>query len=122
MFRRAQRTLRHLALATTAVLTLHACSAKDPEADPGTTCDTEVTSTSSPTTGVLTMNGSFFSNETVILRYQDGTESRSALGTPATDRSSFSLSGIVSGTREFKLVISCDAGQDDRGFFTYTVK
>lgn len=114
------QTLRATALAACTAMTIVACSSNSGESQD--ICQTTVTSTSSPTTGALTLTGQFYANETVILQYSDGNQTRSATGTPATDRSSFTLTGLPSGDKTYTLIISCAGGQENNGSHLYSVK
>ena len=78
--------------------------------------------TTSPGPGLLRFTGQFYADETVMLQtVTNGVRNTVASGTPATDRTSFTFSGLPSGDRFYYLVISCAAGQDDRGQTNYTV-
>jgi hypothetical protein len=102
-----------LALATTL-----GCGSDNSE-EPGASCNTDVTSVDSPAAGYATLHGSFFSNETVIIQETDGTVI--SQGTPDSDRNAFTLGGVPSGTHTYEIVISCDAGRDNLGSFTFNV-
>ncbi|MEP6781713.1 MAG: hypothetical protein ABJC26_17570 [Gemmatimonadaceae bacterium] len=117
---RLSQTLRAAALAGCTIVTIVACSSNNGEEQD--ICQTTVTGTSSPTTGALTLTGQFYANETVILQYSDGNQTRSATGTPATDRSAFTLTGLPSGEKTYTLIISCAGGQENNGSHSYTVK
>jgi hypothetical protein len=75
-------------------------------------CKTDFTSYTSPAPGTVTFTGNFYSNESVILMDGDGTMTF-ATGTPATDRTSFTLTGLPSGTQRYKFRVSCAAGEAD---------
>lgn len=75
------------------------------------TCLSTYDSYTSPTTGVLTLQGHFLSNESILVR-DAATNNLVASGTPATDRTSFSFTNIPSGTHGYDIVASCDAGQE----------
>jgi hypothetical protein len=93
----------------------------DEEADgPSVNCSTSVESISSPGPGFAMLHGNFYSNETVIIQESDGTQI--AHGTPDSDRSTFTLDGIPSGTHNYHIVVSCDAGQEDLGSFSFDVQ
>jgi len=83
-------------------------------------CRTAVTSITSPSVGFAMLHGSFYSDESVIIQETDGTVI--AQGTPDSDRSTFTLSGVPSGTHNYQIVISCDAGRDNLGGFSFTVQ
>lgn len=114
------KILRAAALAGCTAVTIFACSSNNGEEQD--ICQTRVTSTSSPAPGALTLTGQFFADESVILQYADGNQTRSATGTPATDRTSFTLTGLPSGEKTYTLIISCAAGQENNGSHSYTVK
>ena len=89
------------------------CSEEGPTGDPTIHCQTVITSQfSSPAPGALTLHGQFYANETVIVEYQSGAQTVSVHGTPPTDRTSLTLTGLPSGSRSFDLFASCLAGQD----------
>ncbi|HEY4320923.1 MAG TPA: hypothetical protein VGM77_07025 [Gemmatimonadales bacterium] len=79
----------------------------------GEDCLTTYEGYTSPAVGVVTFTGKFYDNESVLLR-DASTHALVASGTPATDRSSFTFTGIPSGTHDYEVVISCEnatAGQ-----------
>jgi hypothetical protein len=110
--------------ATLALLTLLAfavsCGRDSEDPNGNAQCDSEVDSGTSPAPGALTLHGSFFSNESVIIQETDGTSI--ALGTPDSDRNAFTLTGVPSGHHVYEVVISCDAGRDNLGSFTFDVQ
>jgi hypothetical protein len=77
-------------------------------------CETHYTNYSSPAAGVLTLTGNFFASETVLIQTHAAAGSRMTVanGTPATDRTSFTFTNMPSGTHEYFLVVSCEAGID----------
>jgi hypothetical protein len=83
-------------------------------------CMSTVTGVSSPATGALTLRGNFYSNESIIVR-DEQTNTQVASGTPASDRTSFTFTGITSGFHTFEIIASCDAGQVDIGGETVTI-
>jgi hypothetical protein len=83
-------------------------------------CKTDITNFTSPAPGALTMSGHFYANESVIITSSKSTQSVS--GTPATDRTSFTLVNLPSGEQSVHVVISCDGGQEDLGSQTVTVQ
>jgi hypothetical protein len=86
-------------------------------------CKTQITGSTSPAPGVLTLNGQFYSDETVLLQtVQSGQTVTVGSGTPASNRTAFTLINMPSGNRVYNLVISCAGGQDDRGSVTYLVQ
>ena len=88
---------------------------------PTVSCDTSVDDLiTSPAPGVATLHGEFFSNETVIVQETDGTVIAS--GTPDSNRNAFSFTGIPSGTHRYEIVISCDAGREEIGGFTFDIQ
>jgi hypothetical protein len=77
----------------------------------GEDCFTSITGYTSPATGVLTFQGHFFDNESILVRDAE-TNAQVASGTPATDRSSFTFTGIPSGMHSYDVYVSCEqAGQ-----------
>lgn len=60
--------------------------------------------------------------ETVMLQYADGNLTRWAPDTPASDRSSFTLTGLQSEIEPCTLIVSCAAGQENNGSHGNTVK
>ncbi|HEY4320382.1 MAG TPA: hypothetical protein VGM77_04305 [Gemmatimonadales bacterium] len=109
-------------LAASAIL-LSACSGSSDDENSDRNCETTVSSkATSPAAGALTLQGDFLPDETVILRYISNGETRSALGTPDSERSTFTLTGLPSGKVSYHIIISCNGGQDDLGSFDYTVQ
>jgi hypothetical protein len=84
-------------------------------------CMSTVTAATSPASGVLTLTGNFYSNESVIVR-DERTNTQVASGTPATNRTSFSFVGITPGIHTFEIIASCDNGQQDIGGETVTIQ
>ncbi|MEP6833076.1 MAG: hypothetical protein ABJB74_06760 [Gemmatimonas sp.] len=103
------------------VLIMAACTATD-EFEDQDICKTTVTAATSPVTGALTLSGMFYANETVILSYSENGVTKQVQGTPATDRTAFTLTGLPSGDQSVTVIISCDAGRENNGSRTYTVK
>jgi hypothetical protein len=86
-------------------------------------CLSQIDSAASPVAGALTFYGHFYANESLLLQTTQNSQSVTvASGTPATDRTSFTLTGLPSGTTNFFIVFSCRGGQDNRGFHSYFVK
>ena len=83
-------------------------------------CKTDITDFSSPAPGALTLKGHFYADESVIVTSSKATQSVS--GTPATDRTSFTLANLPSGEQSVHIVISCNGGQEDLGSPTVTVQ
>lgn len=113
-FARTATMVMFLALATTV-----GCGSDNSEDPGGANCNTDVTSITSPAAGFATLHGDFFSNESVIIQETDGTVISS--GTPSSNRNAFTLDGVPSGTHTYEIVISCDAGRDNLGSFTFTI-
>jgi hypothetical protein len=87
------------------------------------TCYSQIDSAASPAVGALTFYGHFSANESLLLQTTQNSKSVTvATGTPATDRTSLTLTGLPSGTTNFFVVFSCQGGQDNRGFHSYFVK
>jgi hypothetical protein len=112
--------LRYLSSAV--VVAMVACHSDPPtnnaqSAHCKTTFDYEPASASgwsSPTTGYLTLTGSFYPDETVYLQYVDNSgNTRTANGTVASARNSITLNGLPSGARSFVTTVSCADGIDD---------
>ena len=120
MFRHRVRVSSVVAAVLGAAVLVSACGSD--EENNADICKTEVTAASSPVTGALTLSGMFYSDETVILSYLDGGITKQVSGTPATDRTSFTLTGLPSGDKSFTVIVSCDAGRENNGSRTYTVK
>jgi hypothetical protein len=96
--------------------------------DPGpmnssATCLSQIDSAASPVAGALTFYGHFYADESLLLQTTQNSQAVTvASGTPATDRTSFTLTGLPSGTTNFFIVFSCKDGQDQRGQHSYFVK
>ena len=79
----------------------------------------------SPAPGALTLHGSFYPDETVELGYSDPVTGnpRLASATPATARTSLTLTGLPSGTRFYPVTFSCGSnGTHSYGSFSFTVQ
>ena len=96
------------------------CGEDEEDGPSNDNCRTAVTSITSPSAGLAMLHGSFYSDESVIIQETDGTVI--AQGTPDSDRSTFTLSGVPSGTHSYQIVISCDAGRDNLGSFSFTIQ
>ncbi len=84
-------------------------------------CQTTVDSGESPAPGVLTLHGQLYPNETVELLYMVNGETKSAIGTVATQRPDLTLTNIPPGTRSYDIRTSCVGGVGDLGSKTLTV-
>jgi hypothetical protein len=84
-------------------------------------CFTILSDVTSPGPGVVTLTGHFFDSESVLIR-DASTNNLLASGTPSTDRSTFTFTGIPSGSQSLDIVVSCDGGQQDMGTRVLTVK
>jgi hypothetical protein len=84
-------------------------------------CKSTVTGASSPGAGALTLTGQFYANESIIVR-DERTSTQVASGTPASDRTSFSFTGLTAGIHTFEIIASCDNGQQDIGGETVTIQ
>jgi hypothetical protein len=82
-------------------------------------CKTDVSSITSPATGVITLVGSFYSDESVIVHA--GSVSVGS-ATPATDRDLFSFTGVPSGIQSIDVIVSCKGGQDHIGATSVVVR
>jgi hypothetical protein len=116
---------RTITLATAAVFlagtaALAACE-DDLAAKANSTCFSDLSDVTSPATGVLTLTGHFFDNESIIVR-DASTHTQVASGTPATDRPTFTFTSIPSGSHSFDIIASCDNGQEDLGTRVVTVQ
>ena len=86
---------------------------------PSADCSTSVDNVTSPGAGFAMLHGSFYDNESVIIQETDGTVI--AQGTPDSNRSTFTLGGVPSGTHRYEIVISCDAGRNDLGTYQFLI-
>lgn len=109
-------TLSMIAALGTACAILAGCSSDRMAAR----CSSEVTGATSPATGVLTLTGHFYQNESIIVR-DERTSTQVASGTPASDRTSFTFTNIPSGIHTFEIIASCSDGQQDVGAETVTI-
>jgi hypothetical protein len=73
-------------------------------------CFSEVTDYSSPGAGILMLKGHFYHTESILVRDAD-THAQVAGGTPDTDRSTFTFTGVPSGSHYYEVIASCDGGQ-----------
>lgn len=87
---------------------------------PSADCRTSVDNVTSPGAGFAMLHGSFYSDESVIIQETDGTVI--AQGTPDSDRSTFTLGGVPSGTHRYEVIISCDAGRNDIGSYQFLIE
>jgi hypothetical protein len=89
-------------------------------------CETSINDTAtSPAPGALTLQGHFYENETVILGFSDPVTGNptTVFGTPASNRTSFTLTGLPSGTRTYLISLSCgDNGSHIYNSYSYTVQ
>jgi hypothetical protein len=111
------RALRLTMAACVFAVTAAACSS-DPSSE--NTCRSSIANYSSPATGALTLTGNFYANESILIR--DGAGRLLASGTPASDRTAFTLTGLQSGTQTLTVIASCDAGQRQIDQGAYTIK
>jgi Tfp pilus assembly protein FimT len=117
----ASRSLRTaIGSAMAAALLMSACSSSD--APNSNICQTDITGSTSPATGPLTLTGRFYSSESVLLRYLDNGQTKTASGTRQSDRTAFTLTGLPSDSRISTTIISRDAGQEDNGSRTFSVQ
>jgi hypothetical protein len=121
MGERMRATLYKLSMLTLlGAVAVLGCNNNDEADGPSANCSTTVDNVTSPSSGFAMLHGSFYSNETVIIQESDGTEI--AHGTPDSDRSTFTLSGVPSGTHRYRIIVSCDAGQEDLGTYDFVVQ
>lgn len=66
------------------------------------------------------LHGEFHSNESVLVQESDGTVI--AEGTPDSDRSTFTFTGVPSGDHNYHIVISCDDGRNDLGSYEFNIQ
>lgn len=100
------------------VLAFSAC--KDhPESSPDD-CQSSYVGYTSPAAGTLTLDGEFYPNESILIR-DASTDQLVASGTPASSRSQFTLTGVPSGTHEYKVDVSCQAGNSTIATENFTI-
>ena len=121
MFKYRANVASVVAAVLAAVVLISACGGDD-DSESQDICKTTITAGTSPITGALTLSGMFYSDETVILSYLDNGVTKQVSGTPATDRTSFTLTGLPSGDQSLSIIISCDAGRENNGSRLFTVK
>jgi hypothetical protein len=97
--------------------TVLAC--KDNPSGEDAKCRSTLSTFTSPAPGVVTLTGHFYSDESIEILDLDAS-TVVAEGTPATDRTSFTFTGVPSGVRYYLIKVSCSAGQEnlDEGDFT----
>ncbi len=94
-------------------ITASALACKTNAADEGTAkCRSRLSSFTSPAPGTLTMRGQFYSDESILL-YDTDRNALAAQGTPATDRTSFTFTGLPSGKSYYVIKVSCASGQEN---------
>ena len=104
-----------LCVAATALACKHNATTDNSGGD----CRSSLSMFTSPAPGTATLTGKFYWDETILI-YDTATNSLVAQGTPATDRTSFTLTGLPSGRRDYVIRASSDGGQEtlDEGEFT----
>ena len=103
-----------------AALLLAAAACTD-KAETSALCSTQfdyegnsVSGWSTPAAGTLTLTGHFYPDETVKLEYDDNIGvHRVANGTPATERSTLTFTGLPSGQFRPVVTVSCPSGLDE---------
>lgn len=92
---------------------------RDNTSDGPAKCRSTLSLFTSPAPGTVTLKGQFYADESILI-YDFATNSIVAQGTPATDRTSFTLTGLPSGQRDYLIKASCANGQEtiDEGVFT----
>lgn len=115
------------------VATVYACACvagalfacKNPTAAEAATCRSSLSRFTSPAPGVVTLTGQFYKTESILIyQFDDNTSSSAstlvASGTPATDRTTFTFTGLQSGVHYLLIKASCNNGQEnlDEGDFT----
>ena len=109
-----------LTAAVVAVLGVWSCGGDDTSIN-DRVCISTVDDHTSPAPGVLTLKGSFYSNESILVRdVQTGTVVAS--GTPATNRDAFTFINVPSGTHSYQIIVSCSKGQDTLDTAVYVVQ
>jgi hypothetical protein len=117
-------------LSAAGVILTGACHPNSEESNSGddnpNACETSIDDTAtSPAPGALTLQGHFYEDETVILGYSDPVTGnpRTVFGTPASNRTSFTLTGLPSGTRTYLITLSCgENGSHIYNSYSYTVQ
>lgn len=106
-----RRLFRWTALATTALVTTSLAGCSEDLAQRASECFSDVSGYTSPAAGVLTLQGHFYTTESILVR-DAATHVQVAGGTPATDRTSFSFINVPSGTHSYEVIASCNSGQN----------
>lgn len=106
-----QRRYRWAAIAATVLVTASLAGCTDDLAQRASECFSDVSGYSSPAAGVLTLQGHFYTTESILVR-DATTHAQVAGGTPATDRTSFSFVGLPSGSHSYEIIASCNSGQN----------
>jgi hypothetical protein len=88
---------------------------------PDRECFSSLSSITSPAPNTITLHGSFYSNESLIVSLVNSPQ-HVASGTPASDRDTFTLTGIPSGYAVYSVTASCDQGQQSLGSAGVTVQ
>jgi hypothetical protein len=131
MSRPVLKRLAFVPLAACVIFLVGSCHPNSEEHDSGgdedpKACQTSIDDTAtSPAPGALTLQGHFYEDETVILGFSDPVTGnpRTVFGTPASNRSSFTLTGLPSGTRTYLISLSCgENGSHIYASNTYTVQ
>jgi hypothetical protein len=86
-----------------------------------TECFSDVSGYTSPAPGVLTLQGHFYNTESILVR-DFTTHAQVAGGTPASDRTSFTFTGVPSGSHSYEVIVSCNSGQNTLLTETFVVQ
>ena len=106
-----RRPVQWTAIAAAMLVSAGVSACSDDLAQRATECFSDVSGYASPATGVLTLQGHFYSTESILVR--DGaTHTQIVGGTPATDRTSFTFTGVPSGSHYYEIIASCNSGQN----------
>ena len=106
-----RRTIRWTALPAAIVAMTSVSGCSEDLAQRASECFSDVSGYTSPAPGVLTLQGHFYTTESILVR-DAGTHAQVAGGTPASDRTSFSFTGVPSGSHTYEIVASCNSGQN----------
>ena len=106
-----RRTVQSAAVMAAALITAAISGCSDDLAQRATECFSDVTGYTSPAAGVLTLQGHFYTTESILVR-DAATHVQVAGGTPATDRTSFTFTSMPSGSHYYEIIASCNSGQN----------
>src|ERR1019366_10706135 len=106
-----RRSVQWTAIVATMLVSATVSGCADDLAQRATECFSDVSGYASPAPGVLTLQGHFYSTESILVR-DAATHTQVAGGTPASDRTSFSFTGVPSGSHSYEVIASCNSGQN----------